>query len=222
MKMNPLLAIALLCAASAQGQSLISLCPTQQVVSFRTEANTGTWFPKWQDSTLTTIVLSNRVLTFTHVLNSKGVSFGGTAFGGPVRLIDIYRFRQIGGATYWPIGGEEITVYVETKSGWVAGTNLVMASDMNQIWWLPELVGTVTIGDGLQRTTTTGSPLVLSARNLLGQPYLLQIKCAGGGSEFLFERRFEGGERKQVTLDTGLAGVEFLVFDLDDAGGRAL
>lgn len=215
-----LIALAILCAASAQAQSLISLVPTNYSVSFRTECNTGTWFPSWQETTLHTITLTNRVLTFTHVVHCKGVPVWGTALGGPKKLEDRYWYRQIGGATYWPIGGEEITYYAQTKAGWIAGTNVVLESDMREIWWLPEFVGTVTIGDGLQRTTTTGSALILSGRNLLGQPYLLQLPCMGAGGRLDVFWRFEAGERKQITL--GAVGVEFLTFDLDDAGGRAL
>lgn len=219
--MKPLILLALLSAATVNAQ-VIQLVPTNYTLEIRCQSNVGKWRPSWADSTFDLIVLSNRVLTFTHFVSFAGVPSYGTSGGGPFGLEDRYRYRQIGAASYLPMGGEHVTLFTRKKDGsWIAGTNLVLEADMHPLFFLPAFVGECTTGDRFTRTVTTGSPLILSARNLAGTAYLLQINCSGDGEEFLYQMRFEQGERKQITLAPP-AGIEWLLFDLDATTGRAL
>lgn len=217
--MKPILLLALLSAATVNAQ-VISLVPTSFSLTISAQNNLGRLRPLWQESALDTVVLSNRVLTFTHSVSFRGVPMYGA--GGPFGLLDSYSYRQVGAATYYPIGGECVTLFVRKLSGgWIAQTNYVLQADMAPLFFLPAFVGTHTTGDRLNRTVTTGAPLVMSARNLAGSAWLLQLNCSGGGEEVSLLWRFEQGERKQITVaPTG--DVEWFYFDLDATTGRAL
>lgn len=219
--MKAILLLALLSAATVNAQ-VISLTPSNYFLRIVTQNNVGRFRDRFQDSTEHTIALTNRTLTFTHRVGFAGVPIYGIPQGGPNSLEDRYTWRQIGAASYLPVGGEEITFFVaKVTGGWIARTNIVLEADMTPIFFLPAFVGTLTTGDRLNRTVTTGSPLVMSARNLWTTPYLLQVNCGGSGEEFALFWRFEGNERRQITLAPP-EGIEFIIFDLDSAGGTPL
>lgn len=222
--MKTLILATLLFAATVNAQ-VISLVPTSYVLTVRVENNFRHWRDNWQGSSENKFTITNRTLIRSHVVSFRGVPSYGTSGGGPNRLEDRYSYRQVGAATYWPIGGEEITFFTQRKDGsWIASTNLVIEADMGgPIFFLPAFVGTLTTGDRLTRTVTTGSPLVMSGRNLLGQAYLLQIPCAGDGVTFDYFERFEAGQRKLVTLGTDNgSGARWFAVDLENTGGRGL
>lgn len=208
------------------GAQTITLIPTNYSLCIRVQNNVGKYWPSWRDETRDCVTLSNRVLTFQHTVYFEGVSSWGSKWGGPKLLEDTYRYRQIGGASYLPIGGEQITFFApRIGGGWVAQTNLVVAGQMQPVFWLPGLVGQFEEGDKYRRTMTSGSAVVLAGRNLQNAPYLLRVPCEPG---FEFAFRFEANERKQVTLGMDAANwiwngeLQGFTFDLDACEDEAL
>lgn len=198
-----LASVVLLLSALAAHAQLVQIFPTNHTLTILAQNNLGRTWADWQDSAQDRITLSNRVLTFVHTVFFDRTMFAGSRGGGPKMLEDTYRFSQLGSAAYLPIGGEEIIFYAPRANGngWIAATNPVAAVDMvPRVFWLPSFVGTVTIGDRLSHTVTTGSPLVCFGRNIGAGPVLLRVNCASVGARFTFLNRFEQGERKMFTL----------------------
>lgn len=193
--MKPILCLLLL-PLCATGQ-VVQLMPVSYSLCIRQQNNVGKLRAHFVDDVVNKVNLTNRVLTFTHTVYFD-VPYLGTKFGGPKLLEDTFRYRQIGGASYVPIGGEEITFFApRVGGGWIAQTNLVPAVAMAPIFWLPGLVGEFEEGDKYRRTVTTGSSLVLNGRNLQNAPYLLRVPCE---PDFCFAFRFAANERKPITL----------------------
>lgn len=211
--------LTLLSAATAQAQ-VVSLFVTNYSVTIRSQNNLGKWRPSWQDSAVDSLVITNGMLTLTHTVSFAGIPSYGTAGGGPNRLEDRYVYRQTGSVSFWPVGGEEITVFV-AKPKLIAQTNFVLEVDMRPLIFIPAFVGELTFGDAYSRTITTGSPLVMGGRNLAGTPWLFSLPCSGDGVDFAFLMRFERGERKRIVLAPH-SEVDWFWFSLDDAGGHAL
>lgn len=222
--MKPILCILAALPMCATGQ-VVQLVPTSYALCIRQQNNVGKLWPSWRDETRDCVTLSNRVLTFTHTV-FYDVPYMGTKWGGPKLLEDSYRYRQIGGASYVPLGGEEITFFApRIAGGWIAQTNPVPAVAMTPIFWLPGLVGEFETGDKFRRTVTTGSALVMNGRNLQGSPYLLRVPCE---PDFCFAFAFKANERKAITLSMDTVSwfsngdLQGFVFDLENCTDEAL
>lgn len=217
--MKPLILLALLCAATVNAQ-VVSLFVTNYSLTIRGQNNLGKWRPSWQDSAVDSLVITNQMLTLTHTVSFAGTPSYGTAGGGPNRLEDRYVYRQTGSVSFWPVGGEEITIFV-AKPKLIAQTNIVLEADMMPVVFIPAFVGELATGDAYARTITTGSPLVMGGRNLAGTPWLFSLPCSGDGEDFSFLMRFERGERKKIVLSPH-SEIDWFWFSLDEAGGHAL
>jgi len=217
-KIETWLLLALLPASAAA--QIVPLTPTNYSITIVNQNNTGRWRQSWENNSQDTISLGKRTLMFTHTVYFDS-AFSGTKFGGPKLLEDRYTYRQIGGAAYVPIGGELITFFApRSKGGWIAATNLVPASAMVPVFWVPSFIGSVTTGDDYAHTTTTGSALECSGRNLANLPYLVRIRCAGGGNAFDLLYRFERNEYKPIKVHNDEC--PWFVFDLDNNDEEAL
>lgn len=217
--MKTLILAVLLFALPAHTQ-VVSLFVTNYSLTIRGQNNLGKWRPSWQDSAVDSLVITNGTLTLTHTVSFAGIPSYGTAGGGPNRLEDRYVYRQTGSVSFWPIGGEEITVFV-AKPHLIAQTNIVLEADMMPLIFVPAFVGELTFGDAYSRTITTGSPLVMGGRNLAGTPWLFSLPCSGDGADFAFLLRFERGERKKVVIAPHNE-IDWFWFDLNETGGHAL
>lgn len=220
--MKTLIAICVICAATVQAQ-MVEIVPTNYVMTIRSQNNTGKFFASWHDEKITTVSLSNRIKTVTHTVLFEAVPSYGSRWGGPKAIEDTYWHQQIGAATYIPLGGQNVTYFVQRKDGtWISNTNHVPASAMQSEVWLPLLVGTVTTGDKYMRTITTGSTLECFGRNLSGTPQLIRIKCSSENIPFDYIYRFEGNQRKLFTL--GLhdvntffnSSLDYFIFDVEE------
>lgn len=179
----------------------VAVWPTNYSQTVTTDNNLGRIWPVWHTSTKDTIVLGARVLTIAHVVYFNSPLYG-SKLGAPKRSEERLVYRQIGAATYRPIGGENILfICQKSTSDWLATTNLIMPEQIQPVTWLPDAVGTLVEGDGLWRTTRTASPLVCWGRNLASSPRMVRFPCSASTGGFNYDVRFEKNQIKTFAVD---------------------